>query len=94
MASARAVKLTADQWDRVKTIFLQSVPEFFPNDCMLPVFVPLNVNVLAKLEDLQQEKEELQNEMKEPAPAAYPARVGYPFHSYTVRWRWTQAPAS
>ena len=65
----RAVKLTADQWNRVKTIFLQYVPQFFPHDCMLPVFVPLNSNVLAKLEDLQQEKEELQKEMKYPAPA-------------------------
>ena len=70
----RAVKLTADQWNRVKTIFLQYVPQFFPNDCMLPVFVPLNGNVLAKLEELQQEKEELQKEMKQPAPAADPAQ--------------------
>ena len=70
----RAVKLTADQWDRVKTIFLQCVPQFFPNDCMLPVFLPLNGNVLAKLEELQQEKEELQKEMKQPAPAADPAQ--------------------
>ena len=66
----RAVKLTADQWNRVKTLFLQYVPQFFPNDCMLPVFVPLNGNVLTKLEELQQEKEELQKEMKQPAPAA------------------------
>ena len=41
---------------------------------MLPVFVPLNGNVIAKLEELQKEKEELQKEMKQPAPAAYPAK--------------------
>ena len=67
----RTVKLTADQWNRVKALFLQYVPQFFPNNCMLPVFVPLNGNVLTKLEELQQEKEEL----KQPAPPAAAAAV-------------------
>ena len=60
------VKLTANQWNRVKAFFLQYVPQFFHNNCLLPVFVPLNGNVLTKLEEPQQEKEEL----KRPAPAA------------------------
>ena len=67
----RTVKLTADQWNIVKALFLQYVPQFFPNNCMLPVFVPLNGNVLTKLEELQQEIEEL----KQPAPPAASAAV-------------------
>ena len=80
----RAVKLTDDQWNRVKALFLRFVPQFFPNNCMLPVFVPLNGNVIAKLEELQQEIDELQHapaaaddaaaEVPPPPPAAPPAR--------------------
>ena len=38
----------------------------FSEQLLLPVFVPLNGNVLTKLEELQHEKEEL----KQPAPAS------------------------
>ena len=58
----RAVKLTAEQWNRAKSLFLHYVPLFFPNNCMLPVFVALHDNVLMKMEELQQEHW--------PAPAA------------------------
>ena len=51
----RGVKLTAEQWNRAKSLFLHFVPQFFPNNCMLPVFVPLHDNVLMKMEELQQE---------------------------------------
>ena len=37
-----------------------------PNSCMLPVFVPLHDHILTKLEELQQEIEEL----KQPAPSS------------------------
>ena len=67
----RAAKLTADQCNRVKSLFLQIVPQFFPNNCMLPVFVPLHGHVLTKMEELQQEIAEL----KQPAPAAAAAAV-------------------
>ena len=80
----RAVNLTDDQWNRVKARFIRFVLHFFPNNCMLPVFVPLNGNVLAKLEELQQEIEELQHapaaaddaaaEVPPAPPAAPPAR--------------------
>ena len=66
----RAVKLTVDQWNRVKALFLRIVPQFFPNNCLLPVFIPLNGTVFTKLEEIQQELEELQHDMERPGPAA------------------------
>ena len=77
----RTVKLTANQWNRTKFIFLQYVPLFFPNNSMLPVFVPLNDNVHNKLEELKQEIEELQYERKQPASASSAAAAEmYPPH--------------
>ena len=55
------VKLTAYQWNRVKSLFLQYVPQFFPNNCMLPVFVPLHDHVLTKLEELQHEIDDFES---------------------------------
>lgn len=71
------MKLTANQWNIVKALFWQYVPQFFPNKCLLPVFIPLNGNVLTKLEDLQQEKEELEQPAPPAASAAVPPLLPY-----------------
>ena len=45
---------------------------------MLPVFVPLNGNVLTGLEELKEEIEELQHERNQPAPSSTNAAVDLP----------------
>ena len=91
----RAVKLTATQWNRAKSLFLQYVPLFFPNNSMLPVFVPLNGNVSTKLDELKEEIEEFQHERKRPDPAAgaAPAEMPPPPPAAPPA-RWKQSPAS
>ena len=72
------VKLTADQWNRAKYMFLQSVPQFFPNNCMLPVFVPLHDHVLTKLKELQHEIDDL----NQPALSAESADADRVVHNH------------
>ena len=85
----RTVKLTADQWNRVKSLFLQYVPQFFPNNCMLPVFVPLHGHVLTKLEELQQEIEELNAASSSRRSAA---AESLPFLPACTAQRWVNHP--
>jgi hypothetical protein len=50
--------LTNDQYQAAKSLAIEYIPQFFPNNCLKPVFVPLNPNVAARQNEMMQELQE------------------------------------
>jgi hypothetical protein len=50
--------LTNNQYQAAKSLAIEHIPQFFPNNYLKPIFVPLHPNVAARQNELMQELQE------------------------------------